>query len=236
MKHVDGEAVEHFGYLPQDILGRSMAEFYHPADMATLRDTYEQIMIKGSTAGASFCGKPYRFLTQNGCYIHLETDWSSFINPWSRQLEFVVGHHRVIKGPKNPNVFDKFVCTETFQVSEAELQQGKIMEDAILKLLSQPVARQDSVKQQVSKAIALATFMESLTDEAAAPELKIEVPQESEEMMFSERGSVLISPHHGKVYKTLKKISTIKFNRYFRLFRLLEESIRNPTVLPSAQL
>lgn len=177
-----------------------MAEFYHPADMSTLRDIYEQIMTKGSTAGASFCGKPYRFLAQNGCYISVETDWSSFINPWSRQLEFVVGHHHVIKGPKNPNVFDKFVCTETFQVSEAELQQGKIMEDAILKLLSQPVARQDSVKQQVSKAIALATFMESLTDEAA-PELKIEVPQESEEMMFSERGSVLISPHHGKIYE-----------------------------------
>jgi len=63
-----------------------------------MKETYEMVMKKGQIAGASFCSKPYRFLVQNGCYILLETQWTSFVNPWSRKLEFVVGHHRAFQG------------------------------------------------------------------------------------------------------------------------------------------
>ena len=47
--------------------------------------------------GSSFRSKPYRFRAQNGNYVLLETEWSSFVNPWSKKLEFVVGQHRVLK-------------------------------------------------------------------------------------------------------------------------------------------
>lgn len=86
------------GYLPQDLIGRSIMDFYHHEDLAVMKETYETVMKKGQTAGASFCSKPYRFLIQNGCYVLLETEWTSFVNPWSRKLEFVVGHHRVFQG------------------------------------------------------------------------------------------------------------------------------------------
>lgn len=36
-------------------------------------------------------------ITQNGDYVKLETEWSSFINPWSRKLEFVIGKHHIIE-------------------------------------------------------------------------------------------------------------------------------------------
>jgi PAS domain len=44
-----------------------------------------------------FESRPYRFRTQNGGYVLLKTEWSSFINPWSRKLEFVIGQHRVLQ-------------------------------------------------------------------------------------------------------------------------------------------
>lgn len=47
--------------------------------------------------GQPICSKPYRFRCQNGCYALLETEWSNFINPWSRKLMFVIGQHRVLK-------------------------------------------------------------------------------------------------------------------------------------------
>jgi len=47
--------------------------------------------------GSSFPSKPYRFRAQNGSYVLLETEWSSFVNPWSKKLEFVIGQHRVLK-------------------------------------------------------------------------------------------------------------------------------------------
>jgi len=95
---VDSAAVSALGYLPQDLIGRSIMDFYHHEDLSVMKETYETVMKKGQTAGASFCSKPYRFLIQNGCYVLLETEWTSFVNPWSRKLEFVVGHHRVFQG------------------------------------------------------------------------------------------------------------------------------------------
>lgn len=48
-------------------------------------------------AGSVFRSKPYRFAVQNGGFAIIETEWSSFVNPWSRRLEFVIGLHRVIQ-------------------------------------------------------------------------------------------------------------------------------------------
>lgn len=47
--------------------------------------------------GSVFRSKPYRFAVQNGGFAMIETEWSSFVNPWSRRLEFVIGLHRVLQ-------------------------------------------------------------------------------------------------------------------------------------------
>lgn len=38
--HVDTEAVPHFGYLPQDMIGVSVFDFFHPEDMQYLKEVY----------------------------------------------------------------------------------------------------------------------------------------------------------------------------------------------------
>lgn len=96
--HVDGTTVSAFGYLPQDMIGRSIFDFFHPEDFGIIKDIYLKIVEIAKTAGASYCGNPYRFQIQNGCYVTLDTEWACFLNPWSRQLEFIIGHHRVLKG------------------------------------------------------------------------------------------------------------------------------------------
>ena len=202
LSHVDGTA-NILGFLPQDMLGRKIMEFYHPVDMALLKDVYETIMLKGQTAGASFCGKPYRFLAHNGCYVTVETEWSSFVNPWSHHLEFVVGYHKILKGPSNPNVLiDAKVHDNQFPPSV--INESNMIQEEILKILNETVTRpSDTVKQQVSKRCqVLASFMETLMDEVtnskSKADLKIELPQVSD-LTFSERDSVMlgeISPHH----------------------------------------
>lgn len=98
LAHIDGSSVSTFGYLPQDIIGKQIMDFYHPEDLVFLKDVYEMVMKKGQIAGSTFCSRPYRFLIKNGCFITLETEWTSFVNPWSRKLEFVIGNHRVLQG------------------------------------------------------------------------------------------------------------------------------------------
>lgn len=203
LSHVDGTAGL-LGFLPQDMLGRKIMEFYHPEDMALLKDVYEMIMVKGQKAGASFRGKPYRFLAHNRCYITVETEWSSFVNPWSHHLEFVIGYHRVMKGPSNPNVLATNSTDIQSNFSESILTDSRAIQDDILKMLTEPVTRpSDTVKQQVSmRCQVLASFMETLMDEVTKSEskkdLKLDLPLESD-LTFSERDSVMlgeISPHH----------------------------------------
>ena len=75
-----------------------MLDFCHPTDLNLIKNIYKAMIEKSQIPGGKYCSKPYRFLTQNGCYILLETEWTSFINPWTRKLEFIVGNHRVFQG------------------------------------------------------------------------------------------------------------------------------------------
>lgn len=39
--HVDPDVVANFGFLPQDMLGKSVFDFYHPEDIPFLKEVYE---------------------------------------------------------------------------------------------------------------------------------------------------------------------------------------------------
>ncbi|XP_063706364.1 period circadian protein isoform X2 [Culicoides brevitarsis] len=196
ISYIDGQAVGLVGYLPQDLVGKNIMDYYHPEDLPLLKEVYETVMKKAHT-GVSFFSKPYRFLTNNANWVALETEFTSFVNPWSKKLEFVIGHNRVLKGPKNINIFDKSSEPEQ-QFSEEVLAKRKSIQDDILNLLSEAVTRSsDTVKQVVSKRCqALASFMESLLDDINRKDLDVQIESD---VTFSERDSVMlgeISPHH----------------------------------------
>lgn len=93
--HIDGTSVAAIGHMPQDILGKSILDFFHPDDMMLLKTAHE-LLMKNTHGRVS--SPPYRFLIKNGCYITLETEWTRVFNPWSRKLEFVTGDHCVLRG------------------------------------------------------------------------------------------------------------------------------------------
>lgn len=167
-----------------------------------LKEMYETIMIKGQT-GASFTGKPHRFLTLNGFYVEVETEWSSFVNPfeWEKHnLEFIIGNHRILKGPSNPNIFVTPENRPYFP--ETILNDSKIIANDILKILSKTIPRPiHSAKQLISKEV-LENIMEPLIYDIiksnSKKDLTLDLPQELD-LNFSERDSVMlgeISPHH----------------------------------------
>lgn len=47
------------------------------------------------SGGQPFDSSPLRFRARNGEYVTLDTSWSSFVNPWSRKISFIIGRHRV---------------------------------------------------------------------------------------------------------------------------------------------
>ncbi|XP_076642718.1 period circadian regulator isoform X1 [Halictus rubicundus] len=208
LSHVDPDVVQYFGYLPQDMVGRSLFDFYHPEDLPFIKDIYETVI---RLEGASFRSKPYRFGVQNGSHVVLETEWSSFINPWTKKLEFVVGQHRVLKGPANPDIFRVPSATEfgkLVNISEEVIKESKIIQGEIRTLLDENIQRKSDIAElDVSKRCKdLASFMENLLQETRAPGLGKDVLAADERSFSGSRNPLLqehdsvmlgeISPHH----------------------------------------
>uniref|UniRef100_A0A8C3LPG8 Period circadian protein homolog 2 n=1 Tax=Chrysolophus pictus TaxID=9089 RepID=A0A8C3LPG8_CHRPC len=99
---VDERAVPLLGYLPQDLIGTPVLVHLHPNDRPLMLAIHKKILQYG---GQPFDYSPIRFCTRNGDYITMDTSWSSFINPWSRKVSFIIGRHKVRTGPLNEDVF-----------------------------------------------------------------------------------------------------------------------------------
>ncbi|XP_063273651.1 period circadian protein homolog 3 isoform X4 [Prinia subflava] len=129
---IDDRAVPLLGYLPQDLIGTSILMYLHPEDRPLMITIHRKIL---KFAGQPpFEHLPIRFCTQNGDYVILDTSWSSFVNPWSRKVVFIIGRHKVRTSPLNEDVFAPR-SKETNSV-EKEIRE---LQGQIYKLLLQPV-------------------------------------------------------------------------------------------------
>ncbi|XP_018408051.1 PREDICTED: period circadian protein homolog 3 [Nanorana parkeri] len=129
---VDDRAVPLLGYLPQDLVGTSILMYLHPEDRLLMLAMHRKIL---KYAGQPpFEHSPIRFCTQNGDYITLDTSWSSFVNPWSRKVAFIIGRHKVRTGPLNEDVF----AARSTEINNVD-KEIKELQGQIYKVLLQPV-------------------------------------------------------------------------------------------------
>ncbi|NWQ61918.1 PER3 protein, partial [Neopipo cinnamomea] len=129
---IDDRAVPLLGYLPQDLIGTSILMYLHPEDRPLMITIHRKIL---KFAGQPpFEHLPIRFCTQNGDYVMLDTSWSSFVNPWSRKVVFIIGRHKVRTSPLNEDVF----AARSKETSSVE-KEIRELQGQIYKLLLQPV-------------------------------------------------------------------------------------------------
>ncbi|XP_048019281.1 period circadian protein homolog 2 isoform X1 [Megalobrama amblycephala] len=128
---VDERAVPLLGYLPQDLIGTPVLLHLHPNDRSSMLGIHRKIL--------QYAGQPFdhsiRFCARNGEYITIDTSWSSFVNPWSRKVSFVIGRHKVRMGPVNEDVFAAPATAEGKSI-DSDIQE---ITEQIHRLLVQPV-------------------------------------------------------------------------------------------------
>uniref|UniRef100_A0A8C9YI54 Period circadian clock 3 n=1 Tax=Sander lucioperca TaxID=283035 RepID=A0A8C9YI54_SANLU len=130
---VDDRAVPLLGYLPQDLIGTSLLTCIHPDDRPLMLSVHRKVL---KYAGQSpFEHSPVRLRCQNGDHITLDTSWSSFINPWSRKVAFIIGRHKVRTSPLNEDVF----AAPTTMDAPVTHEEIKELQAKIYKLFLQPV-------------------------------------------------------------------------------------------------
>ncbi|XP_039356055.1 period circadian protein homolog 1 isoform X2 [Mauremys reevesii] len=129
---VDERAAPLLGYLPQDLIGTPVLFYLHPEDRPLMLAIHKKILQCG---GQPFDHSPLRFCTRHGEYVTVDTSWSSFVNPWSRKVSFVMGRHKVRTGPLNEDVFTAPKVLK-MRPPEPDVQE---LSEQIHRLLLQPV-------------------------------------------------------------------------------------------------
>ncbi|XP_075906787.1 period circadian protein homolog 1b isoform X3 [Nelusetta ayraudi] len=131
-QEVDERAVPLLGYLPQDLVGTPTLLYIHPEDRPMMVAIHEKIF---QFAGQPFEYAPLRMCARNGEYLTIDTSWSSFVNPWSRKVAFIVGRHKVRTSPLNEDVFTMPEGNEN-RVTTPDVVQ---LSEQIHRILVQPV-------------------------------------------------------------------------------------------------
>uniref|UniRef100_UPI0037E81BCA basic helix-loop-helix ARNT-like protein 2 isoform X3 n=1 Tax=Semicossyphus pulcher TaxID=241346 RepID=UPI0037E81BCA len=92
---VDQRATTVIGYLPQEVLGTSCYEYFHQDDLQQLAEKHRKA-LRSKEKIETPC---YKFKTKYGSYVSLQSQWFSFTNPWTKEVEFIVSLNRVVSGP-----------------------------------------------------------------------------------------------------------------------------------------
>ncbi|XP_031721672.1 aryl hydrocarbon receptor nuclear translocator-like protein 2 isoform X3 [Anarrhichthys ocellatus] len=93
---VEQQATTVIGYLPQEVLGTSCYEYFHQDDLRHLAEKHRQAVLRSKEKIETQC---YKFKTKYGSYVSLQSQWFSFTNPWTKEVEFIVSSNRVVSGP-----------------------------------------------------------------------------------------------------------------------------------------
>ncbi|XP_076841072.1 aryl hydrocarbon receptor nuclear translocator-like protein 2 isoform X2 [Brachyhypopomus gauderio] len=96
---VDQRATTILGYLPQELLGTSCYEYFHQDDLPHLAERHRKV-LRSKEKIETNC---YKFKTKSGSFITLQSRWFSFINPWTKEVEYIVSTNTVKSGKSSPD-------------------------------------------------------------------------------------------------------------------------------------
>ncbi|XP_042186859.1 aryl hydrocarbon receptor nuclear translocator-like protein 1 [Oncorhynchus tshawytscha] len=91
---VDQRATAILAYLPQELLGTSFYEYFHQDDIGHLAECHRQVLQMREKINTN-C---YKFKIKDGSFITLRSHWFSFMNPWTKEVEYIVSTNTVVCG------------------------------------------------------------------------------------------------------------------------------------------
>ncbi|XP_072533378.1 hypoxia inducible factor 1 subunit alpha a [Salminus brasiliensis] len=97
--YCDDRITELLGYDPNDLLQRSVYEYYHALDSDSLTKTHHSLFAKGQA-----CTGQYRMLVKTGGFVWVETQATVIYNTKNSQPQCVVCVNHVLSGVEEPEL------------------------------------------------------------------------------------------------------------------------------------
>nr|KAF6372928.1 aryl hydrocarbon receptor nuclear translocator like 2 [Pipistrellus kuhlii] len=92
--YVDQRATTILGYLPQELLGTSCYEYFHQDDRNNLTNKHKAVL----QSKEKIFTDSYKFRAKDGSFVTLKSQWFSFTNPWTKELEYIVSVNTLVLG------------------------------------------------------------------------------------------------------------------------------------------
>ncbi|XP_053651019.1 protein cycle isoform X2 [Cherax quadricarinatus] len=89
---IDQRASLLLGWLPQELLGSSMYEYFHQDDITFLTETHRATLQNSESCTTQV----YRFRTKEGYFVRLQSNWWTFKNPWTKEIEYIISKNSVV--------------------------------------------------------------------------------------------------------------------------------------------
>ncbi|XP_059142173.1 basic helix-loop-helix ARNT-like protein 1 [Physella acuta] len=121
--YVDERATVILGYLPQELLGTSVYEYYHQDDIPTLGQVHRKVLSSKEKIETDV----YRFKLKNGKFIHLKSRCFGFRNPWTKEVEYIVSTNTVVHMQEVTSSGQMFDATLSLPEESNEFQAMDMM-------------------------------------------------------------------------------------------------------------
>ncbi|XP_058242460.1 hypoxia inducible factor 1 subunit alpha a isoform X2 [Hemibagrus wyckioides] len=113
--YCDDRVTQLLGYDPEDLLQRSVYEFYHVLDSDSLNKTHHNLFVKGQA-----CTGQYRMLVKGGGFVWVETQATVIYNNKNSQPQCVICLNYVLSGVEEPEL--------VFSLHQSAIKQEKVDE------------------------------------------------------------------------------------------------------------
>uniref|UniRef100_A0A3B4ZQU0 Endothelial PAS domain protein 1 n=1 Tax=Stegastes partitus TaxID=144197 RepID=A0A3B4ZQU0_9TELE len=106
--YCDEKVTELMGYTPEDLLGRSVYDFYHALDSDSVTKSHHNLCTKGQAVSGQ-----YRMLAKNGGYVWVETQGTVIYNSRNSQPQCIVCINYVLSDIEEKSMIFSLEQTES---------------------------------------------------------------------------------------------------------------------------
>uniref|UniRef100_A0A914E7A0 Period n=1 Tax=Acrobeloides nanus TaxID=290746 RepID=A0A914E7A0_9BILA len=98
----------------------------------------------------------------NGNIVYTDSEWSAFVNPWTQQIEMIVGRHSVRADSLMPiEMFEASCPTMPSKLSESEM---RLVDSELRALLAQPVRSVNEMKHNLEPVATVSSYIDKIVE------------------------------------------------------------------------